>query len=127
MKKLVHVLSWLTAALGLAHLVFTFTPVIMAGTESLSQQVRDGVTFFSIGCGTALILAGLLLGVEVRSGNPHRSAVWIIAVTGAILGVAAPYYLGAAPSALLVTLFGFATLIAAPLWLRTAGPLPKSA
>jgi hypothetical protein len=47
--------------LGIIHDIATFTPLIKEGLSSLNTENLNAVTYFSLICGTSLILCGIVL------------------------------------------------------------------
>jgi hypothetical protein len=48
-------------ALGIIHDMATFTPLIKSGLNRLDAENLNAVTYFSLMCGTSLIVSGIIL------------------------------------------------------------------
>lgn len=61
MNRTTKILAGSEVAMGVIHCIATFTPVIAGGLEVLAPGKQQAVTYFSLMCGTLLMLGGTLV------------------------------------------------------------------
>lgn len=115
MRKISKILAYGLLAMGLVHVIATFTPVIAGKLEPLNEAAQLAFTYMSLMCGAMLVLGGAIAaflankvkeysflkcpyylticmlaidGVLAATMMPHNPCAWIILVLSmALLGI----------------------------------------
>lgn len=96
------IFSLIVLNLGLIHDIATFTPLIQDGLSLLSPDDRSAMIYFSLMCGTSLILSGLLLFVMLKKIDQIsflRVPILIIGIFLALSGLLSVFYMSENPFA----------------------------
>ena len=88
-RKLNVCLAMAIAAMGVVHIIATFTPLIQGGLETLGIAKQNAMTYMSLMCGMLLVVCGLLavtLGGKLKKGafllTPYRIIVTAMIADG---------------------------------------------
>jgi len=95
----------LVIAMGVIHVIATFTPLINSGLETLSVGKAQAITYFSLMCGTLLIACGsLLLMLMDKTGEHSFLRLPMAFISGVVLlaGILAPCFMPHNPFAWLL-------------------------
>ena len=95
----------MVAAMGVIHIVATFTPLIHGGLEVLSTAKQHAMTYMSLMCGMLLVVCGLLVAMlhhKVKEYPFLRKPYLLIYGALSIDGIAAVAYMPHNPFAWLV-------------------------
>lgn len=93
-RKFTKVTAIGVIAMGIIHIIATFTPLITKGLDVLPIGKQHAITYFSLMCGTLLIFGGVLiflLNDKVKEHSflqfPYNLTKYVILLSG-ILAVA---------------------------------------
>jgi len=104
------IFSLMVLSLGLIHDIATFTPLIQDGLSLISASDRSAMIYFSLMCGTSLVLSGLLLFLMLNKINQiHflRGPMLIIGIFLALSGFASVFYMLENPFAWMALFINF--------------------
>lgn len=112
--KTTKILTYGVIAMGLIHIIATFTPLIDGKLGTLNEGTHKVVIYFSLMCGTLLILGGIwvnMLAAKVKDQPflrfPYQMTLCILAIDGLL----ATSYMPHNPSAWIVLILTLPLLI----------------
>ncbi len=70
-NKLTKLLAYGLIAMGVVHIIATFTPVIVGKLEPLNESGRLAFTYMSLMCGTMLVLGGAVVTMLTDKVREH--------------------------------------------------------
>ena len=103
--RIIRALSIGIMLMGLIHIVATFTPLIADKLAMLPEEAEDAFTYFSLACGTLLIMGGGvtfdLSGKVKEHHHVRRLYIFVLAIL-AIDGVLAVCFMPHNPCAWII-------------------------
>jgi len=72
-KKITKALAYGLMAMGIVHIIATFTPVIAGKLEPLNESARLAFTYMSLMCGMMLVLGGSIVTMLAEKVEEHPS------------------------------------------------------
>ncbi len=103
--KYVRMMAMAVAAMGVIHIIATFTPLVNSGLEVLSAAKQQAMTYMSLMCGMLLIVCGSLVAMLHDKVKEHpflrRPYILIYGVLS-VDGIAAVAYMPHNPFAWMV-------------------------
>lgn len=113
--KYVRMMAMAVAAMGVIHIVATFTPLVNSGLEVLSAGKQQAMTYMSLMCGMLLIVCGSLVAMLHDKVKEHpflRRPYLLIYAAICVDGIAAVVFMPHNPFAWLVFILACCLAIA---------------
>jgi len=96
--KITKVLAYGLTAMGVVHIIATFTPVIAGKLEPLNESGRLAFTYMSLMCGTMLVLGGAVVSMltdKVKEHpfvrKPYILTIFLLAIDGVLAAFMMPH------------------------------------
>lgn len=97
-NKITKALAYGLMAMGIVHIIATFTPVIAGKLEPLNESVRLAFTYMSLMCGMMLVLGGSVVSMltdRVKEyqflRRPYLLTILLLAIDGILAACMMPH------------------------------------